>query len=189
MTDQIGVIGAGAWGTTLAVLLADAQRPVSLWTHSAESAERLAHERTNERYLPGVVFPPNLRVVTDDAYLAEPHRFFVLAVPSAHLRGTLRRLATTLHPDAALLSVVKGIEEGTHLRMSEVAAQELPGPARRRPVGPEPGARDRRRQAGRIGRGVRGWRAGGGARIGPVVGSVPGLHQSRPRSGWSWRAR
>ena len=58
MTDQIGVIGAGAWGTTLAVLLADAQRPVSLWTHSAEAAEKLAHERTNERYLPGVVFPP-----------------------------------------------------------------------------------------------------------------------------------
>nr|MBA3739578.1 glycerol-3-phosphate dehydrogenase [Chloroflexota bacterium] len=62
MTDQIGVIGAGAWGTTLAVLLADAQRPVSLWTHSPEAAERLAHARTNERYLPGVVFPPNLRM-------------------------------------------------------------------------------------------------------------------------------
>ena len=58
MTDQIGVIGAGAWGTTLAVLLADAQRPVSLWTHSSETAEKLAHERTNDRYLPGIVFPP-----------------------------------------------------------------------------------------------------------------------------------
>ena len=127
MTDQIGVIGAGAWGTTLAVLLADAQRPVSLWTHSAEGAERLAHARTNERYLPGVVFPPNLRVVTDDAYLGEPHRFFVLAVPSARLRATLRGIAGHLSADASLLTVVKGIEEGTHLRMSEVAGQELPG--------------------------------------------------------------
>lgn len=127
MTDQIGVIGAGAWGTTLAVLLAEAERPVSLWTHSAESAERLERARANERYLPGIVFPPNLRVVTDESYLAEPHRFFVLATPSAHLRGTLRRLAPVLHPDAALLSVVKGIEEGTHLRMSEVAEQELVG--------------------------------------------------------------
>ena len=63
VTDQIGILGAGAWGTTLAVLLADAQRPVSLWAHSSEAAERLAHERTNERYLPGIVFPPNLRVV------------------------------------------------------------------------------------------------------------------------------
>ena len=127
MTDQIGVIGAGAWGTTLAVLLADAQRPVSLWTHSSETAEKLAHERSNDRYLPGVVFPPNLRIVTDGAYLAEPHRFFVVATPSAHLRGTLRRLAPVLFADAPLLSVVKGIEEGTHLRMTEVAAQELPG--------------------------------------------------------------
>ena len=127
VTDRVGVIGAGAWGTTLAILLADAQRPVSLWTHSPEAAERLAHARTNDRYLPGVVFPPNVRVVTDDDYLGEPHRFYVLATPSAHLRGTLRRVAGSLHPDAAILSVVKGIEEGTHLRMSQVAAQELPG--------------------------------------------------------------
>jgi glycerol-3-phosphate dehydrogenase (NAD(P)+) len=127
VTDQIGVIGAGAWGTTLAVLLADAQRPVSLWTHSPEAADRLANGRTNDRYLPGIVFPPNLRVVTDDGYLAEPHRFYVVAVPSAHLRRTLRELAAALHPDAPVLSVVKGIEEGTHLRMSEVIAQELPG--------------------------------------------------------------
>lgn len=126
MSDQVAVIGAGAWGTTLAVLLADAQRPVGLWTRSTESAEQLAHARTNERYLPGVVFPPNLRVVTDDGYLAEPHRFYVVAVPSEHLRGTLRRLAGRLHPGVPALSVVKGIEEGSHLRMSEVIGQELP---------------------------------------------------------------
>jgi glycerol-3-phosphate dehydrogenase (NAD(P)+) len=127
VSDQIGVIGAGAWGTTLAILLADAQRPVSLWTHSTEASERLSHERTNERYLPGIVFPPNLRVVTDDVALAEPHRLFVLAVPSSHLRATLRELGPRLHAGAPLLSVVKGIEEGTHQRMSEVAAEELPG--------------------------------------------------------------
>ncbi|HSI99429.1 MAG TPA: NAD(P)H-dependent glycerol-3-phosphate dehydrogenase [Patescibacteria group bacterium] len=127
MTDQVGVIGAGAWGTTLAILLAQAQRPVSLWAHTNEAAERLAHARVNERYLPGVSFPPNVRVVTDDAFLGEPHRFYLLAVPSAHLRPTLRRLAGLLDPDAPILSVVKGIEEGTHLRMSEVIRQELPG--------------------------------------------------------------
>ena len=127
MTDQIGVIGAGAWGTTLAILLADEQRPVSLRTHSSESAERLAHARANERYLPGIVFPPNLRIVTDDSFLAEPHRFYLLAVPSAHLRKTVQDIGPMLHPDAGILSVVKGIEEGTHLRMSEVIDQELPG--------------------------------------------------------------
>jgi glycerol-3-phosphate dehydrogenase (NAD(P)+) len=127
VTDQIGVIGAGAWGTTLAVRLADAQRPVLLWAHSAEAAEGLAHARENRRYLPGIILPPNVRVATDDAFLAEPHRLFVIAVPSAHLRRTLARLAERLSPGAALLSVVKGIEEGTHLRASEVIEQELPG--------------------------------------------------------------
>jgi glycerol-3-phosphate dehydrogenase (NAD(P)+) len=127
MTDQVGVIGAGAWGTTLAIKLADAQRPVTLWAHTAEAGEELAHARENRRYLPGTVFPPNVRVATDDAYLAEPHRFFVLAVPSSHVREKLRRLAPTLYADAPILSVVKGIEEGTHLRISEVIGQELPG--------------------------------------------------------------
>ncbi|MGH2357312.1 MAG: NAD(P)H-dependent glycerol-3-phosphate dehydrogenase, partial [Candidatus Limnocylindria bacterium] len=127
MTDQVGVIGAGAWGTTLAIILAAAQRPVSLWAHTSEAAEQLAHARENPRYLPGVVFPPNLRIVTDDAFLAEPHRFLVLAVPSAHVRATLERLAERLYPDAPILSVVKGIEEGSHLRMSEIIGHVLPG--------------------------------------------------------------
>jgi glycerol-3-phosphate dehydrogenase (NAD(P)+) len=127
MTDQIGVIGAGAWGTTLAVKLAAAERPVTLWAHTAEANEELATVRENRRYLPGIIFPPNIRIVSDETYLAEPHRFFVLAVPSAHLRSSLQRLRERLYPDAALLSVVKGIEEGTHLRMTQVIAQELPG--------------------------------------------------------------
>jgi glycerol-3-phosphate dehydrogenase (NAD(P)+) len=127
MTDQIGVIGAGAWGTTLAVKLAAAERPVTLWARSSAASEELATVRENRRYLPGIVFPPNLRVATDDAYLAEPHRLYVLAVPSAHLRATLQRLCRHLYPGADLLSVVKGIEEGTHLRMSEVIEAELPG--------------------------------------------------------------
>jgi glycerol-3-phosphate dehydrogenase (NAD(P)+) len=127
MSDQIGVIGAGAWGTTLAILLADAQRPVSLRAHTSEAGERLAQSRSNERYLPGIVFPPNVRVVTDDAFLSEPHRFYVLAVPSAHLRSTLEVVGPRLDPDAPLLSVVKGIEEGTQLRMTQVVADVLPG--------------------------------------------------------------
>jgi glycerol-3-phosphate dehydrogenase (NAD(P)+) len=127
MTDQVGVIGAGAWGTTLAIKLAEGERPVTLWAHTAEANRILELERENRRYLPGVPFPPNVRVATDPAYLAEPHRLYLLAVPSAHLRATLHELAGTLEADAALLSVVKGIEEGTHLRMSEVIADEVPG--------------------------------------------------------------
>jgi glycerol-3-phosphate dehydrogenase (NAD(P)+) len=127
VTDQIGVIGAGAWGTTLAVMLAAAERPITIWAHSAEANEQLALDRENRHYLPGIVFPPNVRVATDAGYLAEPHRAYLLAVPSAYLRATLQRLAGSLDANAALLSLVKGIEEGSHLRMSEVIEQELPG--------------------------------------------------------------
>ncbi len=127
MSDQVAVIGGGAWGTTIACLLAEAQRPVTLWARSTEACEQLAHARTNERYLPGVMFPPNVRVATEDAYLGEPHRLYVLAVPSAHVRATARRLADVLSPGVPLLSLVKGIEEGSHLRMSEVLSHELPG--------------------------------------------------------------
>jgi len=128
MSEQIGVIGAGAWGTTLAILLAaDANRRVNLWTHSPEGAERLARDRANERYLPGVAFPPNLAIVADDDRLAGPHALYVMAVPSAHLRATARALAPRLHPETPVLSVVKGIEEGTHRRMTQLIGEELPG--------------------------------------------------------------
>lgn len=126
MTDQVGVLGAGAWGTTLAIRLADGERPVTLWAHSAEANEELASRRENVRYLPGQVLPPNIRIATDEDFLAEPYRLFIMAVPSAHLRPVLQRLAPVLHPGADVLSAVKGIEEGTHRRMSEVIDQELP---------------------------------------------------------------
>ena len=128
MSEPIGVIGAGAWGTTLAVLLAESG-PVTLWTHRADAAERMASERVNERYLPGVVLPPAVEVVGDPTALAGPHRFFVIAVPSEHVRATARLLSPTLGDGAPILSVVKGIEEGSHLRISEVLAEELPGRA------------------------------------------------------------
>ena len=127
MTDQVGIIGAGAWGTTLAVKLADAERPVTIWAHTAEANEQLAKVRENRRYLPGVTFPPNVRIATEDRYLGEPYRAYVLAVPSAHVRATLRRLAPVLDRNAAVLSVVKGIEEGSQLRMSQIIGEELPG--------------------------------------------------------------
>ena len=126
MTEQIAVIGAGAWGTTLAIRLAEAGRAVVLWAHTPGAAAELASDRQNRRYLPGATFPASLRVATDDAALSEPQAYLVLAVPSAHVRGTLRRLEGLL-ADAPMLSVVKGIEQESHLRMSEVIAQELPG--------------------------------------------------------------
>lgn len=125
MSEPIGVIGAGAWGTTLSVLLAEVA-PVTLWTHNADAAERMARDRVNERYLPGVALPAAVNVVADASGFGGNHRFFVVAVPSEHVRSTARALGGALGASAPILSVVKGIEEGTHLRMSEVLGEELP---------------------------------------------------------------
>lgn len=126
MSEPIGVIGAGAWGTTLAVLLAETKQ-VTLWTHRADVAERMSRERVNERYLPGVRLPGSVSVVADPSALAADHRFYIVAVPSEHVRATARSLASALPAGAPILSVVKGIEDGSRLRMSEVLGEELPG--------------------------------------------------------------
>ncbi|HEX6140981.1 MAG TPA: NAD(P)H-dependent glycerol-3-phosphate dehydrogenase [Candidatus Limnocylindria bacterium] len=126
MSDRLAVVGAGAWGTTLAIMLANAGRAVSLWAHTAAARDELNTQRENRRYLPGVPFPDGLDVAGADTDLAMAGSGVVLAVPSAHLRSTLRHLRERLDRTAPLLSVVKGIEADTHLRPSEVIAAELP---------------------------------------------------------------
>jgi len=126
MAERIGVIGAGAWGTTLARMLAAADHPVTLWAHRPEAAEEMTRDGRNRRYLPDYPFPPGLLVTGDAAELTIPHRLYVLAVPSAHARETLRRVAGELAPGTPFLSVVKGIEAGTQARMSEVIGEEAP---------------------------------------------------------------
>ena len=127
MTHRLAVIGAGAWGTTLAVKLAAVHNQVTLWAHTPDVAAVLDADRENRRYLPGVPFPSELAITGDDSALAAPHHAYLLAVPSAHVRSTLNRLARHLDQDAAFLSLVKGIEEGTHRRVSEMIDEEIPG--------------------------------------------------------------
>ncbi len=129
MTERIAVIGAGAWGTTLARMLAAADHPVTLWAHRPEAAAEMARDGQNRRYLADHPFPTGLAVSGDPAELGAPHRLFVLAVPSAHARGTLRRLNADLAPDTPFLSVIKGIEARSQARMSEVIGEEAPGRA------------------------------------------------------------
>jgi glycerol-3-phosphate dehydrogenase (NAD(P)+) len=126
VTERIAVIGAGAWGTTLAIRLVEAGHDVTLWAHTTDGAAQLERDRQNRHYLPGIGFPERLRVTGDDAAVGNGLATLVLAVPSAHVRETLQRLAPQLGRPAPILSVVKGIEQETHLRMSQVVGQVLP---------------------------------------------------------------
>lgn len=126
MTERIAVIGAGAWGTTLARMLAASDHPVTLWAHRPEIATEMAKDGQNRRYLADHPFPPGLLVTGDMSELRAPHRLYILAVPSAHAREVLRRIGANLAADTPFLSVVKGIEARTQARMSEVIMAEVP---------------------------------------------------------------
>jgi glycerol-3-phosphate dehydrogenase (NAD(P)+) len=121
-TARVAVVGAGAWGTTLAAIIAQ-REPVTLLCHAAEAASRMQATRRNDPRLPGLDLPPSIRATADPAALVDAVDLVIFAVPSTHLRATVGRVAAHVPASADLLSVVKGIERGTHLRMSDVIAE------------------------------------------------------------------
>jgi len=118
---RVAVIGAGAWGTTLALIVARAEA-VILLSHSADTAARLAETRENERRLPGIELPARIHITADPDAVRGASDLVILAVPSAYLRGTVERVAAAIPARADVLSVVKGLENETLLRMTEVIA-------------------------------------------------------------------
>ena len=116
------VLGSGGWGTALALLLCDNGHAVSLWSHNPEKAEAMQKTRENP-LLSGVSLPEELEIVSDTSLTAEAD-LVVFATPSFALRETARRAAPYLRPEQTLVSVTKGIERDTNLRMSEVLRQE-----------------------------------------------------------------
>ncbi len=126
--DTIGVIGAGAWGTALAMQLARNGRPVLLWGRERDELEAMRRRRENPRYLPGIPFPDGLEAEPElERLLEQTHRLLV-AVPSEGFRDTLKRLAPSLEGDGAgrLLWATKGLETGTGRLLHEVADEVLP---------------------------------------------------------------
>ena len=123
---NIAVLGAGSWGTTLAVLLAKKGYQVRLWAHRPEFAAQLEAERENSRYLRGIHFPENLHVVDHLRNLAAWSQMIVTAVPSQALRETLLGFSDLPLEGKILVNVAKGIEIGTGKRMSEVLLEVLP---------------------------------------------------------------
>jgi glycerol-3-phosphate dehydrogenase (NAD(P)+) len=119
---RVAVIGAGAWGTTLALLVARVE-PVVLLAHSAETVERINTTHRNQKRVPGIELPPTILVTADPATLGTATDLVIVAVPSAHLRATMGVVGSFIPAAADVLSVVKGLENGTLLRMTEVIAQ------------------------------------------------------------------
>ena len=122
--QSVAVIGAGAWGTALAMVAARAGRSVTLWARNAEHAARIASTRDNPR-LPGVRIAPEI-VVTSDLAEASRAEMLLIATPAQHLRGTVNLLASHLAKPVPVVACAKGIEHGTHKFMTDVIAEAAP---------------------------------------------------------------
>lgn len=122
---RIAVIGAGSWGTTVAALAAQRHGTV-LWARRPELAELINEERRNEHYLPGAEIPYSLTVTSDLHKAVRDAETVVMGVPSHGYREVLAGAAGIIPAGAAILSLSKGIEQGTLKRMTEVTAEELP---------------------------------------------------------------
>ena len=106
------VVGAGQWGTTLALHLAR-RGPVTLLARDEEQARRLSGERRNSHYLPEVTLPVEIEISADPATLASATELVVFAVPSKAMRTSAERVRGAIHQDAVLLSVAKGVNKAS----------------------------------------------------------------------------
>jgi len=122
--DRIVVLGAGAWGTALANVVARAGRNVTLWARDAEGAATLMKTRMSPR-LPGVALEKSIEVTEDIACAAHGDAVLIV-VPSQTLRAVAQAIASSLRPGTPVVACAKGIERGTHMFMTEVIAECAP---------------------------------------------------------------
>ncbi|PIT51490.1 NAD(P)H-dependent glycerol-3-phosphate dehydrogenase [Snodgrassella communis] len=119
---NIGILGAGAWGTALAIHFALHSHKVWLWTHNVRHAQQLRQERVNRRYLPDFVLPDNLAVV--DEFAAAD--LCIIATPVAALRESARKLLAAGLGEVPVLAACKGFEQQTGLLPQQVLAEVMP---------------------------------------------------------------
>src|ERR1700678_947115 len=121
--SRITILGAGAWGTTLALSLARrGGHELCLWAHSPALADQLADAGENLPYLPGFTLPIDIHITSDLPRAIFEADILICVTPSQHLRGIITRIAPMLTHDQIILSASKGIEETTFLRLSQVIA-------------------------------------------------------------------
>jgi len=127
MTESVAVLGAGSWGTALAIQLARNELQVNLWGHKPEHIERLIAQRENSEYLPGCPLASNITPQVSLQAAIKGCRFLLVAIPSKGFRSLLQALKPVLPKDTALFWASKGFEIDTGLLLHEVVDQELPG--------------------------------------------------------------
>lgn len=123
---SVGVIGSGAWGTTLAMLLAHKGCITTLWEHRAERIAQMQQQRENIFFLPGHHFPKTLRVTSDIVEVTQSKDVLLLVTPSQRMRENVRSLAPYIGQETLLVSASKGIEVDSLKRMTEIICELVP---------------------------------------------------------------
>ncbi len=122
---MVAVLGAGSWGTALAIVLADNGHDVRLWGQRQEQMDEINEKHTNEKYLPNIHLPEAIVGYVDLAKALEGIETVVLAVPTKAIRDVLQRVRTCIERPITIVSVSKGIEPDTHKRISEIIEEEM----------------------------------------------------------------
>ncbi|HAA62182.1 MAG TPA: glycerol-3-phosphate dehydrogenase [Planctomycetaceae bacterium] len=126
MSSRITVIGGGAMGTACAIVLAEKpEQRVSLWARNADHASEMVKTRENKRLLPGITIPDSVEVTSDIGAAVADSDLLVMAVPTAFLRNCLSEISVHLTDDRPVVSVIKGIENETFQRPSEIIGEVL----------------------------------------------------------------
>jgi len=125
--SRVAILGGGSWGTAIACVLARGGHQTAIWTVEPDVARDLAQNRRNAKYLPDVELPPGAAAHTDLSPALEAAEFVVWALPVAVLRAVALQVSSQLPPGAALVSLAKGLETGTHARPTQVLREALPG--------------------------------------------------------------
>ena len=120
---KVTVIGAGAWGTTLSQVLADAGNEVLLWARNEDVVTEINSKQSNEKYLSGIQLPKSIHATSDIKSAFDFSDVYVLAIPTQQLRSALEEWEPHINRDAIVVSTLKGIELTTDLRVSEVVAE------------------------------------------------------------------
>ena len=123
---QVTVLGAGSWGTTVASIVSR-RHPTVLWARSQETADEVNTEHTNSVYLAGFRLSPKLRATADLAEAAQHADLLIMGIPTGGFRDVLVEAKAYLRPWIPVVSLAKGFEVGSLLRMTEIIGQELPG--------------------------------------------------------------
>lgn len=123
---KVSVLGAGSWGTALAVMLHGNHHQVTLWSALSDEVAQLRRDREQKGKLPGVHIPEDINITDYLEEAVKDREMLVLAVPSVFVRGTARQLSGLVPEGQLIVCVAKGVEEDTLMTMTDIIEQELP---------------------------------------------------------------